>query len=496
MLLNNLIDCVKTTERTGYGNPEITGLAYDSRNVGSGDMFVCIRGEKFDGHEFIGDVVARGASAIVIDKPECAALISAAIPVVVVPDTRVSLPLLANRLYDYPSRKLKLVGVTGTKGKTTTTYLIESIIRASGRSAGVIGTLGARINGVELPLDRTTPESADLQRILAQMVSDGVAAAAMEVSSHALIMGRTAGCEFDVGVFTNLTHDHLDFHKTMEEYLQAKMLLFNSYPGASSKAFTAVVNLDDPCGVRVLAETKGRAVTCGIGHEADIRASNIIAGANSVSFDVTTPIGACKISLNLGGAFNVHNALAAFGAGMALGISIEDIQAGLQALSAVPGRFESVDCGQEFGVIVDYAHTPDSLENVLNAARKLTSKRLIAVFGCGGDRDRAKRPKMGAIGAELADICIVTSDNPRSEDPQFIIDEVLAGTLSGRADVLTTPDRKEAILQALDLAAPDDLVVIAGKGHETYQVFRDGTIHFDDREVVREALGCSTQGEN
>ena len=488
MLLNDLIEPLAHMHRVGSGNPDIVALVYDSRNATRGSLFICIRGEKFDGHDFIADALGNGASAIVADDAKRIEQMVLNVPVVLVSDTRPVLPVLANRFFDHPSRKLKLVGVTGTKGKTTTTYLIESMIRGSGTSAGVIGTLGARINGEAVPLDRTTPESVDLQELLARMVSEGVSAAAMEVSSHALVMRRTEGCEFDVGVFTNLTHDHLDFHHTLDEYLQAKMMLFNVYPRTTGKPFTAVVNIDDPSGEKVRAESLGKILTYGIRNEADITASNIDAGANGVSFDVTSPIGACRIDLKIGGVFNVYNSLAAFGAGIGLGMGIDQIKAGLESLATVPGRFEAVDCGQDFGVIVDYAHTPDSLENILRAARELTSRRLIVVFGCGGDRDRTKRPKMGSIGANMADVCIVTSDNPRGEDPGAIVDEILVGTTGGSATVESIIDRREAILRALSIAEPGDLVVVAGKGHEPYQIFRDRTIHFDDREVVREAL--------
>lgn len=494
MFLNDLIEPLVDKSRTGSANPEITSLAYDSRCVSAGSLFICIRGEKFDGHAFIGAAVENGAVAVLADAPQRVEALGLGIPVVLVPDTRPVLALLANRFFDHPSRKLNLVGITGTKGKTTTTYLIESIIRSSGQSAGIIGTLGARINGEEVHLDRTTPESIDLQELLARMVSEGVTSAAMEVSSHALVIGRTEGCEYNVGVFTNLTHDHLDFHHTFDEYLEAKMILFNTYPRKTNKPFTAVINIDDPRGEKVRAGSLGKILTYGIRNEADITASNIDAGATGASFDVTSPAGRCRIDLNIGGIFNVYNALAAFGAAFALGIGIEQIKAGLEALGSVPGRFEAVDCGQDFGVIVDFAHTPDSLENILRSARELTSKRLIVVFGCGGDRDRTKRPEMGEIGTRMADVCIVTSDNPRSEDPQAIVDEILVGTTGGKATIVAITDRREAILRALSIADPGDLVVVAGKGHETYQIFRDRTIHFDDREIVREALSSCNNG--
>jgi UDP-N-acetylmuramoyl-L-alanyl-D-glutamate--2,6-diaminopimelate ligase len=485
MLLSHLIEPLPEKHSTGPQDPDITAIVYDSRRAAPGSLFVCIEGEHFDGHDFARDAVAKGACAVIAER---FADMPADLPIIIVPDTRQALPVLANRFFDHPSRKMKLVGVTGTKGKTTTTYLVESIFQQAGLCAGVIGTLGARIRGESVPLDRTTPESVDLQELLARMVSEDVNAAVMEVSSHALVMRRTEGCEYDVGVFTNLTHDHLDFHHTLDEYLDAKLILFKSYPRESGKRFTSVINTDDPSGERVLRESLGEKLTFGIRNDADISASNISAGANGVAFDVKCPAGEFHVDLRIGGTFNVYNSLAAVGAACALGIEIGAIKAGLESVTSVAGRFESVDRGQDFGVIVDYAHSPDSLENVLRAARELTTGRLIVVVGCGGDRDRAKRPVMGGIASELADVCVVTSDNPRSEDPKSIIDEILVGTSGHRAAVEAIVDRREAIHRALEIAESGDLVVVAGKGHETYQIFRDRTIHFDDREVVREAL--------
>ncbi|MHB0913017.1 MAG: UDP-N-acetylmuramoyl-L-alanyl-D-glutamate--2,6-diaminopimelate ligase [Armatimonadota bacterium] len=479
MLLSDLISVLPKKSQVSQ-SPEITGIDYDSRKVKPGSLFVCISGDRFDGREFASEAVRAGASAVVAEDS-----LDLPVPVVIVPDAREALPLLANKFYGYPSRSLKMVGVTGTKGKTTTTYMIESIFTAAGMEAGLVGTIGARLRGESVPQDRTTPESVDLQALLARMVSEGVTAATMEVSSHALVKGRTEGVEYDVGIFTNLTHDHLDFHNTLDEYLEAKLILFREYPSKSGKPFTGVINADDPRSERVVRATDGRVLTYGIKNPADVSASNISAAAESVTFTLSHPGGSFEVALGLGGMFNVYNALAAAGAGLALGIGEEAVKAGLESLTAVPGRFEYVNCGQDFGVLVDYAHTPDSLENVLRSARELTRTRLIAVFGCGGDRDRTKRPLMGKIGSEMADICIVTSDNPRSEDPEAIIREIVAGT---EGEVEAIPDRREAIRRALEIAGPGDLVVIAGKGHETYQIFPDRTIHFDDREVVREIL--------
>ena len=490
MLLHQLIESLSEKRQTNSQNPDISSIAYDSRRVTPRSLFICIQGDRFDGHDFVQAAVANGASAILAERM----LESVAVPVVVVPDTRQALPIIANHFFDHPSRRLKLIGVTGTKGKTTTTYLIEAAFGSAGLTAGVIGTLGARIRGEEVPLERTTPESVDLQEILARMVSEGVAAAAMEVSSHALAKRRTEGCEYDVGVFTNLTRDHLDFHGTLEDYLATKMMLFSEYPNASSKRFTAVINADDPAGEKVRQVTVGDILTYGIKEAADIRAVSINAGPNGVSFDVIGPGGQGRVDLKIGGVFNVYNSLAAIGSACALGLSLDQIKAGLESVTSVAGRFESVDCGQDFGVVVDYAHTPDSMENILRAARELTSGRLIVVFGCGGDRDKGKRPVMGGIASDLSDLSIVTSDNPRGENPQTIIDEILAGSNGGNAQVVQIIDRREAIKRALEAAQPGDLVVVAGKGHETYQVFADKTIHFDDREVVRELLADLRQG--
>ena len=493
MLLSELIEPLRERRQIGLGNPDIGSIAYDSRCVSHGALFVSTRGQCFDGHDFIDDALRSGACAVMADDPERIERLRLDVPLIAVPDTRQALPILANHFFDYPSRRLKLVGVTGTKGKTTTTYLIEGVLRQAGVSTGVIGTLGARIRGASVPLERTTPESVDLQALLARMVSEEVSAAAMEVSSHALAMHRTDGCEFDVGVFTNLTHDHLDFHGSLEDYLETKLMLFDSYPRASGKRFTGVINADDSRSERVCKATYGDVITFGIRNPADVQATNVSADAKGVSFLALCPAGRFHVALSLGGIFNVYNSLAAIGVALSLGLDMQQIKAGLESVRAVNGRFESIDCGQDFAVIVDYAHSPDSLENVLKSARELTRRRLIVVFGCGGDRDKMKRPVMGKLASDLADLCIVTSDNPRSEDPQAIISEILAGA-DERAAVEAIVDRREAIKCALDAAQPGDLVLIAGKGHETYQIFKDRTVHFDDREVVRELLCGSGSG--
>jgi UDP-N-acetylmuramoyl-L-alanyl-D-glutamate--2,6-diaminopimelate ligase len=486
--LSQLLTSLPKARRLGEGDPEIRGVAYDSRRVGPGDLFACLPGLKTDGYRFLGDAVARGAAAVLLERADTGPL---PVPALLVPSAREAMAWAAAALHGHPSRRLTLAGVTGTNGKTTTTYLVEAIFRAAGRKTGVIGTLGARIGDRALPGDRTTPEAPDLQALFAEMVAEEVSAAAMEVSSHALAQHRTLGAEFDAGIFTNLTQDHLDFHETMEAYFEAKTILFRDYPAFSAKAFTAVINADDPYGRRLASLSRGRVLTYGVSDPAaQVRATDVRVLPAGISFTLRlgeeAPI---PVQLSLGGHFNVLNALAAAAAGWALGVPAGTIGAALGSLSGVPGRFEAVREGQEFAVIVDYAHTPDGLENVLRAAQALGPARLLLVFGCGGDRDRAKRPIMGALAAEHADIAFVTSDNPRSEDPTAIIADITAG-MKPRAGALwvVEPDRRAAIEAALRAAHPGDLVLIAGKGHENYQIFADRTIHFDDREVACEFL--------
>ncbi len=481
MLLSELIGPLKEKRLFG-SDTEITGITYDSRQVSPGLLFVAFHGGTYDGHDFIKDAISRGSAAVVAEKD-----VEATVPVVRVPDSRAALPALSAKFYDYPSRKMTLIGVTGTNGKTTATHLIHGIFQAAGRKAGLIGTLGARIGDRLIETEHTTPEASDLQAVLARMADEGVEVAAMEVSSHALVQGRSDYCEFDCGVFTNLTQDHLDFHKTFDEYLKAKLTLFSDYPTQSSKHFVAAVNLDDPSGRIVVGSAKGGVVTYGIKSTADVTGSNIEVSASGVSFVISHDGRQKKVRVPVGGYFSAYNGLAAAAAGIALGIDLDTIAWGLEAAPKVPGRFESVNYAQEFGVIVDYAHTPDGLENVLRTARELAEKRLITVFGCGGNRDSGKRPLMGKIASDIADVVIVTSDNPRKEDPEAIIQDILKGIPDGVKPEIFI-DRKEAITRAITMAEKGDVVVIAGKGHEDYQIFADRTIHFDDREVALEIL--------
>ena len=487
MQFSELTKYLTDAHRVGDGDAQVTGITYDSREVKPGWLFVAIKGASFDGHRFIDSAIKAGAAAIIAErKPD-----HIDIPCVVVPDGRYAMGEIAAPFFGYTTRKMKLVGVTGTSGKTTVTHLINSIFNAAGYCAGLIGTLGARAGDEFVETLHTTPESVDLQRMFATMADKGVNVAAIEASSHGLFQGRTLGCEFDCGVFTTIARDHLDFHGSVESYLDAKLILFRDYPSKSDKPFAAVVNADDPAAKQVIAACPG-AITFAVEAGADLTASNIEVTDRAVRFDMTYSGQSAPIKLGIGGFFNVYNALAAGAAAIALGLDLDAVERGLASARQVPGRFESVDCGQDFGVIVDYAHTPDELENVLRTAGNLASNRLIVTFGCGGDRDRGKRPIMGRIAAQLADLLVVTSDNPRTEDPESIIAEIMTGISDkDRARATLQPDRREGIRAAIELADSGDVVVIAGKGHEDYQIFADRTIHFDDREVAREVLQCS-----
>ncbi|MEA2272040.1 MAG: UDP-N-acetylmuramoyl-L-alanyl-D-glutamate--2,6-diaminopimelate ligase [Solirubrobacteraceae bacterium] len=453
---------------------EVTALAYDHRRVGPGTLFFCVPGHARDGHDFAAEAVARGAVALVVERP-----LGLGVPDVVVPSARAAMAPAAAAFYGDPSGVLDVLGVTGTNGKTTTAFLIRDLLEGAGRQCALLGTVKAVVGGVESDVVRTTPEAIDLQAGFRAMLDAGDVACAMEVSSHALDLGRADGVRFAVAVFTNLTQDHLDFHGSMEDYFQAKRRLFERAPAV------AVVNVDDPYGRRLADEFPG-AVTFGIDSEADYRARDLRLGAAGARFTVATPEGDLEVESPLPGRFNVANALGALAAVHGVGVGLDTAAAALTRAGRVPGRFEPVDEGQPFAVLVDYAHTPDSLENVLDAARALTDERVVCVFGCGGDRDRGKRPEMGRIARALADVVVVTSDNPRSEDPEAIIREILAGA---GPDVDWVVDRREAIGRAIELARPGDVVVIAGKGHEQGQEFEGGRkVPFDDVTVAREAL--------
>ncbi len=481
----------------GDGAVDVAGLAYDSRKVGIGTLFFCVPGEKVDGHEFGAAAVEAGAVGLVVERE-----LDVDAAQVVVADARAAMAPLAARFFGDPTDDLRVAGITGTNGKTTTAFLLHEILGSAGVQCGLLGTVKQVAGGAEQEVERTTPEAIDLQRTFRTMLDGGDAACAMEVSSHALALHRAGAIRFDVALFTNLTQDHLDFHADMEDYFRSKRLLFEMEPR------TAIVNVDDPYGRR-LAEEFECVTFSASGAEADLRASEVRLGAAGTEFVVTQgptgrkyahmegnrPVGAgVRVRTRLVGEFNVENALGAFAAALALGVRPDDAVAALADASPPPGRFEPIDEGQEFAVLVDYAHTPDSLVNVLRAARALTAGRVVAVLGAGGDRDRGKRPLMGRAGVEGADLTIVTSDNPRSEDPEAIVAEVAAGA-EGGGEVETEVDRRAAIALAVSRARPGDTVVIAGKGHEQGQEFEDGRkIPFDDREVAREELRSLLDG--
>jgi UDP-N-acetylmuramoyl-L-alanyl-D-glutamate--2,6-diaminopimelate ligase len=460
-------------------DPEIRRIVPDSRRVSPGDLFVAIRGEKTDGLTHVPEAVARGAAAVLAEQP---ALGPMPVPWIRVLAVRKTLGLLAARLAGNPAEKLVLVGVTGTNGKTTTAVLLQSLLDRRFGGAGFLGTIGYRIGRRELPAERTTPDAALLQELLAEMVREGIPAASMEVSSHALALDRVEGCRFDLAVFTNLTRDHLDFHHDMESYYAAKRRLFDlRKPGAP-----AVINAADAFGRRLAGEVGGRVVTySAVGSGADVLAESARCDLSGTFFDVVAPAGRLRVESLLLGRFNVDNLLAAAAGGVALGMPLAEVAAGLAAVRRVPGRLERVEAGQPYAILVDYAHTEDALQRLLWAVRELTDRKIVLVFGCGGDRDRGKREPMGRIAGTLADIPIATSDNPRSEDPEAILSEVERGlTASGATKFLRIADRREAIRAAIDLANPGTVVVIAGKGHETTQVIGDREEPFDDRAIA------------
>jgi UDP-N-acetylmuramoyl-L-alanyl-D-glutamate--2,6-diaminopimelate ligase len=461
-------------ELMGNGAPEveISSLAYSSQSVTPGALFFCVPGFRSDGHDFAPAAVERGAVALVCQRP-----LGLGVPEVLVPDVRAAMGPAAARFYGDPTAELDVVGITGTNGKTTTAFLVCHLLEADGRSCGLLGTVKRVVGGVEEEVERTTPEAIDLQATFRRMVDGGDRACAMEVSSHALELGRVVGIRFACRVFTNLTQDHLDFHDTMHAYFEAKRRLFEE-PG------NAVVNVDDEYGRRIAADIE--CVTFAIAGEADYRARDVEFDLMGSRFTCETPAGPLELESPLPGLFNVENVLAAVAAARSLDVPAATIAEALPAFGRVPGRFEPVDEGQDFGVLVDYAHTPDSLENVLRAAREVTRGRLHVVFGAGGDRDRGKRPLMGAAAQRLADRVLVTSDNPRNEPPAAIIDEVMEGA---GPDAEREVDRRRAIALAVETAEPGDVVVIAGKGHEQGQEFENGRKEpFDDVAVAREAV--------
>lgn len=490
MKVIELSSCLAASQLYGEGDVEITDIQTDSRRVQPGDLFICLPGHTVDGHDYAAQAAAKGAAAIVCERK-----LEIDLPQIIVDNSRFAMSVMANAFFGSPSSRMRMIGVTGTNGKTTTTYLIERIMEDQDIKTGLIGTIQMRYDGQSYPMSGTTPESLELQRSLQDMASKGVQCCVMEVSSHALEQGRVKGTDFRTAIFTNLTQDHLDYHHTMEEYRAVKGLFFSRLgnvisPWKEERKY-AVLNADDPASDYFAAQTAAEVVTYGIDNEANVRASQISITSKGTFFHVHTFKGETDISLRMVGKFNVYNALAAIAAALLEDVPLSAIKASLEALTGVNGRVESVDEGQDFAVIVDYAHTPDGLENVLRTVREFATGKVLTVFGCGGDRDRTKRPLMGKIAAQYSNYIFVTSDNPRTEDPLLILKDIEAGlaedgVTSDRYELVV--DRREAIRKAIDMASPSDVVLIAGKGHETYQLI-GGVVHdFDDRLVAKEVI--------
>ena len=481
MTLSELLKDVNIKKIDGGGSMKISGIACDSRKVKPGNVFVCITGYETDGHKYAKSAVENGAVAVVAEHD----LPTVDVPCVIVDNTRKAMSEMAATFYDYPYKKFKLIGITGTNGKTTTTYLIKSILEHLGKKVGLIGTNQNMIGDMIMETSRTTPDSLELMQLFDMIASHNVDYVVMEVSSHALALDRVTACTFDVGAFTNITQDHLDFHKTMEEYLAAKSILFNI-------CNTGVVNKDDARSEYLIENARCRnMITYGINQDCDLKASNIILNEDGVKFDINYGGMEEHVDLPIPGEFSVYNALTAIGCCMAENIPLDLAVDGLHSAKGVKGRIEIVRTpGTNYTVIIDYAHTPDGLLNVINAIRGFAKGRIDTLFGCGGDRDASKRPIMGKIAGELSDFCIVTSDNPRTEDPEKIIKQVVEGVKQTDCDYEVITNRFSAIEYALDHAKKNDIILLAGKGHETYQVLGKDTIKFDEREIVQKLLGC------
>ncbi|NMB33065.1 MAG: UDP-N-acetylmuramoyl-L-alanyl-D-glutamate--2,6-diaminopimelate ligase [Clostridium sp.] len=478
MKFNDLIKGLGVIEIEGESNRRVQNIAYDSRKTGKDSIFVCIEGFKTDGHKFIPQALENGTKLFLVQKdvdlPDYATVAR-------VENTRYALANISDAFFDHPSEKFNLVGITGTKGKTTTTYMVKSILEQYGQNVGLIGTVANMIGQEIVPADRTTPESLDLQELFNEMVLKDVSSVVMEVSSHALELHRVSCCKYDIGVFTNLSRDHLDFHKTFEKYLEAKTKLF-------SMCKRGLINIDTEFGQRVVDSAQSEVYTFGINEKtADIRGTDIVHHSNGVDFRIISRWFDGEIHVGIPGTFSVYNALAAAGTCALMGIPFEYVQKGLMDVR-VPGRAEVVNTGKDYTVMIDYAHSPDSLQNILSTVKAYAKGRLVCVFGCGGDRDKTKRPVMGRIAGQLADFTIITSDNPRTEEPKTILNDIEKGIRETGAPYTKIEDRYEAIKYALINSKAEDIILLAGKGHENYIILKDKTIHFDEREVVREIL--------
>jgi len=486
--LQELIAPILIKQVIGPVDVVIEHVTADSRQVGPGSLFVALRGYTVDGHQFVKKAVEAGASAVVVEE----AIEGLAAPQIVVRDTRAAIAVLASVFYRHPSKSMKIIGVTGTNGKTTTTYLIDKILTDAGHKTGLIGTIKTRIGDTEFENANTTPESLELQHTFKKMLDIGTEYPVMEVSSHAVELMRVAGTEFRTAVFTNLSQDHLDYHGSMTEYRDAKLKFFsrlgNTYGDDLSNNRFAIVNVDDEAAGYFVGATTAQVVTYGIEQAADIRATNVLVEASGVSYTLESFAGKMEFRLRLTGKFNVYNALAATAACLVEGITLQQIKQSLEAVLGVDGRFESVQAGQDFAVIVDYSHTPDSLENALKTVREFAKGKVYCLVGCGGDRDRTKRPLMADIAVQYADVAVLTSDNPRTEDPEAILDDMEAGVTGAKGRYVRIADRTEAIRYAVERAEADDVILIAGKGHETYQIIGKTKFHFDDREIAAKAI--------
>jgi UDP-N-acetylmuramoyl-L-alanyl-D-glutamate--2,6-diaminopimelate ligase len=490
VMSTTLKEIAEVTDGVLYGSPdiEVRDITHDSRQCGTGTLFVAIKGLKIDGNKFVAQAVERGTDAVI---SEVAPPVGFSGGWIQVRNARSAMAYASAAVFKYPTKQLKLVGITGTNGKTTTAHLIDSIIKARDGISALMGTINARIGAESIKAEHTTPESSEVQRFMRRAVDIGARAAVMEVSSHSLDLHRVDACEFEVAVFTNLTRDHLDYHGTMDDYFAVKRRLFN---GEVASPRYAVINVDDPRSNELIKACNGKVITYGLKYGADVKTDMFSLTLSGLNFIVATPKGDVRVSSPLVGRPHVYNILAAIGTGVALGYDAQTIERGINSCPVVTGRFERVPTDEGFAVIVDYAHTDDAMRNVLKTAREVARGRIITVFGCGGDRDRTKRPLMGQAAARFSDVVIVTSDNPRSEDPLDIIGEIEPGLISIGKPYMKIPDRREAIFHAIKEAQPGDLILLAGKGHEDYQVIKERTLHFDDREVAREALVARRAG--
>ncbi len=477
MTLNELTGNLEILNSVSYPQSDITSIEYDSRKVKEGSVFVAIEGFETDGHKYIDSAVKNGACAVVCQKD----IDIEGATKILVPDSRKALAVMAKEFFSNPASGMKIIGITGTNGKTTTTYLVKEILEYKNHKVGLIGTNQNMIGNRVIESSRTTPESLELHKLFSEMYSEGVEYVIMEVSSHSLCLDRVYGIDFEIGAFTNLTRDHLDFHKTMDNYAMAKAMLF-------SMCKVGIINKDDAYADKISENSTCKIIKCGVKNKADIQAQNIKLSSKGVTFDAVTKLSKETIRVNIPGEFTVYNTLSAVGICLGLGISIKDIKNALAIATGVKGRAEIVNIPAPYTVMIDYAHTPDGLENIIKTVKGFAEKKVITLFGCGGDRDRTKRPIMGKISGELSDISIITSDNPRSENPDTIIEEIVCGIKETDGEYYVVPGRKDAIKYAMEIAKEGDVIILAGKGHETYQILNSGTIHFDEREVVREVF--------